>query len=219
MKRPWPALGRSTTRGVGVGGGRMNNLTQKMRMQYASQKECTAQYANVEQCITNNITEWSSPWGTANSSASQQTPHFLRNRIVRYCVYKIQPLDAITVHTPHTHKYCYNPPRSPSRPLSLEFRNQNAVANLFLPHNCHIPYPSWFDHLNDMFWNKNYEARHYTVFSTLLLSPSSSARIFSLPLRTKKTQKCPCDSSEMEQISVVFPYSGCPSYLHFYPEL
>ena len=65
-------------------------------------KKSTTQYANVERCITNTITQWSSAWGTVDSSASQHTPHFLRNWIVRYCIYKIQPLDAITVHTPYT---------------------------------------------------------------------------------------------------------------------
>jgi hypothetical protein len=78
MRSPWARIGPQRNRGGGRWGvdGRMNNLGPKNANAISFFKKSIALHANVERCITNTITDWSSPRGTGDSSASQKNCAF-----------------------------------------------------------------------------------------------------------------------------------------------
>ena len=125
-------------------------------------------------------------WEANRSSDSQEITHILWNVKVHYRIHKHLPPAPVLSHPQsspsHFLQIHFNfilppMPRSSKWSPSLRSPHQIPVCTSPVPHTCHMPrpsHPSWFNHLNGIWWEvHSIKAPGYVVLLTPL-SPHTS---------------------------------------------
>ena len=102
-------------------------------------------------------------WKANSSSASQEIPRILLNRVPTSPapVPILRQINPVYVSSAYCFTINFNiilpsTPGSSKWYLPLMFPHQNPICTFPLPHTCYVPRPShssWFDHTNNIWWS------------------------------------------------------------------